>query len=129
MLEISEHSGCNHTAGDLSVGCGPKEGVNEGRCNERRVTLSMVDITAKLTVTVEVQNYDQVVRKDKGRFLGHITKVPGLNSFIEGKVDETVEQEVKKNLEQTLPKRLADELTKGLGQEGVQASVNVSLTY
>ena len=89
----------------------------------------MVDIAAKLTVEIEIKNYDEVVRNDKGRFLGNITKVPGLNSFVKGKVDETVEQEVKKNLEQTLPERLADELTKGLREEGVQASVDVSLTY
>ena len=89
----------------------------------------MVDIAAKLTVEIEIKNYDEVVRTDKGRFLGNITKVPGLNSFVKGKVDETVEQEVKKNLEQTLPERLADELTKGLREEGVQASVDVSLTY
>jgi hypothetical protein len=89
----------------------------------------MVDVKAKLTVEVEVKNYEQVVRNDKGRFLGTITKVPGINSFVKGKVDETIEQEVKKNLEQTLPERLADELTKGLREEGVQASVNVSLTY
>ena len=89
----------------------------------------MVDIAAKLTVEIEIKNYDQVVRNGKGRFLGNITKVPGLNSFVKGKVDQTVEQEVKKNLEQTLPEKLADELTKGLREEGVQASVNVSLMY
>jgi hypothetical protein len=32
-------------------------------------------------------------------------------------------------LEQALPKNLADELTKGLRENGVQASVNVSLSY
>ena len=89
----------------------------------------MVDINAKLTVEISVENYDQIVKNDKGRFLGTVTKVPGVNSFVKGKVDETIEQEVKKNLEQTLPEKLADELTKGLREEGAQASVNVSLTY
>lgn len=89
----------------------------------------MVDIEAKLTVEIEVKDYDQVVRNDKGRFLGTVTKVPGVNSFVKGKIDETVEQEVKKNLEQTLPEKLADELTEGLREKGVQASVDVSLTY
>jgi hypothetical protein len=89
----------------------------------------MVDIEARLLVEIEVKNYEQVVRNDKGRFLGTITKVPGVDSFVRGKVDETIEQDVKKNLEQTLPEKLAEELTKGLREEGVQASVNVSLNY
>jgi hypothetical protein len=58
-----------------------------------------------------------------------MTKVPGASSFVQGKVDETIEEEVKRKLERTLPKKLADELTKGLQEEGVQASVSVSLTY
>ena len=89
----------------------------------------MVNIVARLTVEIEIENYDEVVRNDKGRFLGNITKVPGINSFVKGKVDQTVDEEVKKNLEQSLPDRLAAELTKGLREEGVQSSVNVSLTY
>ena len=89
----------------------------------------MVDFVGKLRVEIEIKNYDEVVRNDKGRFLGNITKVPGINSFVKGKVDQTVEEEVRKNLEQTLPEKLADELTKGLREEGVQSSVNVSLTY
>jgi hypothetical protein len=70
-----------------------------------------------------------VVGNDKGRFLDAVTKVPGVDSFVKNKVDQTIEQEVKNNLEQTLPEKLADELTKGLREEGAQASVNVSLTY
>jgi hypothetical protein len=89
----------------------------------------MVDFVGKLRVEIEIKNYDEVVRNDKRRFLGKITKVPGVNSFVKGKVDQTVEEEVRKNLEQTLPEKLADELTKGLREEGVQSSVNVSLTY
>ena len=89
----------------------------------------MVDVDASLKVEIEVKNYEQVVQNDKGRLLGVATKVPGVNSFIQSKVDQTIEEEVRKNLEQTLPKKLADELTKGLEKEGVQASVSVSLTY
>ena len=89
----------------------------------------MVDINAKLTVEIRVKNYDQIVKNDKGRFLGTVTKVPGVNSFINGKVDETIEQEVKDNLEQTLPERLSDELAKGLREQGIQASVDVSIAY
>ena len=47
----------------------------------------MVDINAKLTVEISVENYDQIVKNDKGRFLGAVTKVPGVNSFVKGKVD------------------------------------------
>jgi len=89
----------------------------------------MVDIDAKLTIEIRVENYEQVVKKDRGRFLGTVTKVPGVNSFAKGKVDETIEQEVKENLEQTLPEKLADELTKGLREQGVQASVDVSIAF
>jgi hypothetical protein len=89
----------------------------------------VVDFDARLTVEIRVENYDEVVRNDKGRFLGTMTKVPGVNSFVKGKVDETIEQEVKENLQQTLPEKLADELEKGLHEQGVQASVSVSLTY
>jgi hypothetical protein len=89
----------------------------------------MVDINAKLTVEISVENYDQIVKNDKGRFLGTITKVPGVNSFVKGKVDETIEQEVKKNLEQTLPERLSEEVAKGLREQGVEASVDVSVAY
>ena len=89
----------------------------------------MVDIDGKLTIEISVEDYEQVVRNDKGRLLGTMTKVPGASSFVKGKVDETIEEEVKKQLEQTLPRKLADELTKGLQEEGVQASVSVSLTY
>ena len=89
----------------------------------------MVDFDARLTVEIRVENYEEVVRNDKGRFLGTMTKVPGVNSFVRGKVDETIEQEVKENLQQTLPEKLADELEKGLHEQGVQASVSVSLTY
>ena len=89
----------------------------------------MVDINAKLSIQISVEDYEQVVRSDKGGLLGTMTRVPGASSFLKGKVDETIEKEVKKNLEQTLPGKLADELTKGLQEEGVQASVSVSLTY
>jgi actin-like ATPase involved in cell morphogenesis len=70
-----------------------------------------------------------VVGNDKGRFLGAVTKVPDVDSFAKNKVDQIIEQEVKNNLEQTLPEKLVDELTEGLREDGVQASVNVSLTY
>ena len=89
----------------------------------------MVDIDAKLKIEIKVENYEQVGKKDKGRFLGTVTKVPGVNSFVKGKVDETIEKEVKENLEQTLPEKLADELTKGLREQGVQASVDVSMAF
>ena len=89
----------------------------------------MVDINAKLTVEIRVENYEQVVKNDKGRFLGTVAKVPVANTFVRGRVDKTIEQEVKKNLEQTLPERVGDELTKGLREEGVQASVDVLVTY
>jgi hypothetical protein len=91
--------------------------------------VSVVDIDAKLAIEIRVENYEQVVKQDKGSFLGTVTKVPGVNSFVEGKVDETIEEEVKKNLEQTLPKKLADELTKGLREQGVEASVDVSIAF
>jgi hypothetical protein len=89
----------------------------------------MVDINAKLAIEIEVKDYEQVVRNDKGRLLGTMTKVPAVNSVIKGKVDQTIEEEVKNNLKQALPKNLADELTKGLHENGVEASVNVSLSY
>ncbi len=89
----------------------------------------MVDIDAKLRIEISVEDYEQVVRNDKGRLLGTMTKIPGASSFVKGKVDETIAEEVKRKLEQTLPKKLADELTKGLQEEAVQASVSVSLTY
>ena len=89
----------------------------------------MVDFDARLTVEIRVENYEEVVRNDKGRFLGPMAKVPGINSLVKGKVDETIEQEVKENLQQTLPEKLADELKEGLHEQGVQASVSVSLTY
>jgi hypothetical protein len=89
----------------------------------------MVDINAKLTIEIRVNNYEQVVTNDKGSLLGTLTKVPAVNSVIKGKVDQTIEEEVKRNLEQALPKNLADELTKGLRENGVEASVNVSLSY
>jgi hypothetical protein len=59
----------------------------------------MVDIDAALKVEIEVKNYEQVVQNDKGRLLGVATKVPGVNSFIQSQVDQTIEEEVKKNLE------------------------------
>ena len=89
----------------------------------------MVDINAKLAIDIEVKDYEQVVRNDKGSLLGTMTKLPAVNSVIKGKVDQTIEEEVKNNLKQTLPKNLADELTKGLRENGVEASVNVSLSY
>jgi hypothetical protein len=89
----------------------------------------VIDIEAKLNIEISVENYEQVVKKDKGRFLGTAAKVPIVNSFVKGKVDETIEEEVKKNLEQTLPERLADELTKELREQGVQASVDVSMAF
>ncbi len=91
--------------------------------------MNVFDIDSKLTIEIQVENYEQVVKKDKGRFLSTVTKVPGVNSFVKGKVDETIEKEVKENLEQTLPEKLADELTKGLREQGVQASVNVSMAF
>jgi hypothetical protein len=89
----------------------------------------VVDIDARLTVEIRVENYEQIVKNDRGHFLGTMTKVPGVNSLIRGKVDETIEQEVKQNLEQTLPDKLTDELTKGLRAQGVNASVDVSLAF
>ena len=89
----------------------------------------MVDINAKLAIEIEVKDYEQVVRNDKGSLLGTMTKVPAVSSVIKGKVDQTIEEEVKNNLKQALPKNLADELTKGLRENGVEASVNVSLSY
>lgn len=89
----------------------------------------MVDIDARLTIEIRVKDYEQVVRNDKGRLLGTMTKVPGINSFVKSKVDESIEEEVKKNLQQALPENLADELTKGLQENGVEASIDVWLTY
>jgi hypothetical protein len=89
----------------------------------------MVDIHPKLTIEIEVKNYEQVVENDRGRLLGTMTKVPIVNSLVRGKVDQTIEEEVKKNLEQALPENLSRELTKGLRENGVEASVNVSLSY
>jgi hypothetical protein len=89
----------------------------------------MVDIEAKLTIEVRVKNYEQVVRNDKGSLLGAMARVPKVDSVVKGKVDETIEKEVKKNLEQTLPEKLADEVTRGLDENGVRASVDVSLSY
>ncbi len=89
----------------------------------------MVDIEAKAAIEIEVQNYEEVIRNDKGRLLGTITKVPKVNSFVKNKVDKTIEEEVKENLEQKLPERLADEPTKELRENGVEASVDVSVTY
>ena len=89
----------------------------------------MVDIEAKITIEVRVKNYEQVVKNDRGRLLGAMVRVPKVDSFVKGKVDETIEKEVKKNLQQTLPERLADEVTRGLDEKGVQASVDVSVSY
>ncbi len=89
----------------------------------------MVDIRAKLVVEIRVNDYEQVVRNDRGHLLGTMAKVPFVSSYVKGKVDETIEEEVKKNLEQALPENLANELTKGLREKGVEASVDVSLTY
>lgn len=89
----------------------------------------MVDIRAQLKIEIEVKNYEQVVSNDRGRFLGTMTKAPLVNSLVKGKVDQTIEEEVKKNLEQALPENLTRELTKGLHERGVEASVNVSLSY
>ncbi len=89
----------------------------------------MVEIDARLKVEIKVENYEQVVKNDKGRFLGTVTKVPVVNSFVKGKVDETIEEEVKKNLEQTLPEKLEEELTKGFREQGVQALVDVSIAF
>jgi len=88
-----------------------------------------VDIDAKISIEIEVKNSEQVVKNDKGRSLGTMVKVPKLNSFVRNKVDQTIEEEVKENLKQELPENLADRLTEELGKKGIQASVNVSLTY
>ncbi len=58
----------------------------------------MVDIDAKLRIEISVKDYEQVVRNDKGRLIGTMSKVPGASSFVKGKVDETIEEEVKKQL-------------------------------
>jgi hypothetical protein len=89
----------------------------------------MVDINAKIAIEIEVENYEQVVKNDKGSFLGTVAKVPKINSFVRNKVDQSIEKEVKENLEQELPDNLADRLTEELREQGVQASVNVSLAY
>ncbi len=91
--------------------------------------MKMVDINAKVAIEIEIQNYEKVIRNDKGRLLGTITKVPKANSFVKNKVGKTIEEGVKENLEQKLPERLADELTKELRENGVEASVDVSVTY
>ncbi len=88
----------------------------------------MVEIKAKLAIEIRVKNHEQVVRNDRGHFLGTIARVPIISSRVK-KVDETIEEEVKKNLQQALPEKLADELTKELRENGVEASVDVSLTY
>ena len=89
----------------------------------------MVESKAKLAIEIRVKNHEQVVRNDRGHFLGTIARVPIISSRVKDKVDETIEEEVKKNLQQALPEKLADELTKELRENGVEASVDVSLTY
>ncbi len=89
----------------------------------------MVDIDAKMTIQIRVKNYEQIMRNDKGSLLGTMARVPKINSFVKRKVDDTIEKEVKTNLKQALPEKLADELTKELRENGVQASVNVSVSY
>ena len=56
----------------------------------------MVDIDAKLRIEISVKDYEQVVRNDKGRLLGTMTKVPGASSVVKGKVDKTIEEKVRK---------------------------------
>ena len=89
----------------------------------------MVDIDAAVAIKISVKDYEQVVKNDRGRFLSTVAKVPIASSFVKNKVDETIEKEVKENLEQALPEKLADELTNELRENGVEASVDVSLTY
>ena len=67
--------------------------------------MNVIDIDSKLTIEIKVENYEQVVKKDKGRFLGTVTRVPGVNSFVKGKVDETIEKEVKENLRSSCPEK------------------------
>src|SRR5438270_13137308 len=64
--------GGDHTAGDLPVGHGPKQRLDEVGCDRRKRFLSVIDINAKLAIAIEVENYEQVVKNDKGRFLGTI---------------------------------------------------------
>ena len=52
----------------------------------------MVDIDAKLAIEIRVENYEQVVKQDKGSFLGTVTKVLGVTSLVRGKVDETIKE-------------------------------------
>jgi hypothetical protein len=96
---------------------------------ESEQPLNMIEIEARITVEVRVENYEEVVRNEKGRLLGTVTRVPKVDSLVKAKVDETIEKEIKQNLEQTLPERLAYEVTKGLDENGVRASVDVSVSY
>lgn len=89
----------------------------------------MVEITARIAIEIEVENYEQVVKEEKGGFLGTIARVPRVDSFVRNKVDQTIEKEVREKLKQALPENLADRLTEELREKGVEASVNVALVY
>jgi hypothetical protein len=89
----------------------------------------MVEIEARITIEIEVENYEQVVKEERGGLLGTVARVPKVNSFVRNKVDRTIRKEVEENLKQALPEKLAGRLTEELREKGVVASVNVSLAY
>jgi hypothetical protein len=74
-----------------------------------------------LTITIDVDNYQEIVRDAKGEFMAFLAGVPLLNWPITHRVDSLIVDEVKS----ALIKQMGPKVEEKLAARGVQAKVRV----
>ena len=74
-----------------------------------------------LTITIDIDNYQEIVRNEKGGFLGFMAVVPLLSWPITSQVDSLIVEEVKS----ALIKQIGPSVEEKLAERGIQARVKV----
>jgi hypothetical protein len=75
-----------------------------------------------LTIQIDVENYQEIVRNEKGDFLAFLASLPVLNWPITNRVDSLIAQEVKS----ALISKIQPNVQEKLAERGIQARVEVS---
>ena len=76
----------------------------------------------QLTITIEVENYQEIVTKKRGEFLGFLAGVPIVKWPITSHVDSLIAEEVKL----ALIAQIGDKVEQKLAMRGIRARVEVT---
>ena len=88
----------------------------------------MVRVKMGINIEIDVNNYDDIIKEEKGNNWGFITKIPIVGDIAKSKVDTKIESEIAKGLKSKLPfelqRNIKNQLNSQLSSKGVNAIVN-----